>query len=79
MNLQVGQILHNVLSNGQVIQVRVMSLNVAGTDMPRVCFAHADRPDQELIDANLTWAANLDRLFHTFDAALASHYDLTIK
>ena len=78
MNLQIGQKLFNVLSNGQILEVRVMQLNVAGTDMPRVCFANADRPDQELIDADLTWAANLDRLFFTFEAALASHYDLTV-
>lgn len=79
MNLKIGQILFNVLANGQVIEVRVMQLCVAGTNMPRVCFANADRPDQELIDDNLTWAANLDRLFYTVDAALASHYDLMTK
>ena len=76
MNLKIGQILFNVLSNGQILKVRVMQLNVAGTNMPRVCFAHADRPDQELIDNNLTWAANLERLFYTHEAAIASHYDL---
>lgn len=78
MSLKIGQKLFNVLANGQIIEVRVMQLNVAGTDMPRVCFARADRPDQELIENNLTWAANLDRLFTTFDAAIASHYDLCV-
>lgn len=78
MELKVGQKLFNVLANGQILEVRVMQLNVAGTNMPRVCFAHADRPDQELIDANLTWAANLDRLFYSFDAAIAAHYDLWV-
>lgn len=76
MKLEVGQKLYNLLSNGFIIEVRVMALNVAGTDMPRVCHFNADRPDQELIDADLTWAANVDRLFHSFDAALASHYDV---
>jgi hypothetical protein len=79
MKLSIGQILFNVLANGQVIEVRVMQLCVAGTDMPRVCFASADRPDQELIDNNLTWAANLDRLFYTHETAIASHYDLMMK
>jgi hypothetical protein len=76
MDLKIGQKLFNLLANGQIIEVRVMQLNVAGTDMPRVCFANADRPDQELIDNDLTWAANTERLFYTFEAALASHYDL---
>jgi hypothetical protein len=76
MDLKIGQKLFNLLANGQIIEVRVMQLNVAGTDMPRVCFANADRPDQELIENDLTWAANKERLFYTFEAALASHYDL---
>lgn len=59
----VGQILKNKLSNGQVVTVRVMALNVAGTEMPRVCDAREVLPDQYLISKNLTWAAPLENLF----------------
>ena len=60
--MYVGQILKNKLSNGQVIVVRVMALNVAGTNMPRVCDNRESLPDGYLIEKNRTWAAPLENL-----------------
>lgn len=40
-----------------------MSLNVGGTNMPRVCDNRETLPDQYLISKNLTWAAPIENLF----------------
>lgn len=58
----VGQILKNKLSNGSVVMVRVMGLNVAGTEMVRVCDSRESLPDAYLIEKNRTWAAPLENL-----------------
>lgn len=58
-----GQILKNKLSNGEIVIVRVMALNVAGTNMPRVCDNREMLPDAYLISKNKTWACPLENLF----------------
>jgi hypothetical protein len=58
----IGQILKNVLSNGQIIIVRVMSLNVANSGMPRVCDNREILPDNYLIEKNKTWACPVENL-----------------
>jgi hypothetical protein len=62
INLYVGKILKNKLSDGSIIIVRIMGLNVAGTNMPRVCDNREMLPDAYLIDKNLTWAAPIENL-----------------
>jgi hypothetical protein len=62
-NVFIGQILKNKLTNGAVVLVRVMQLNVAGTDMPRVCDMRETLPDAYLIAKSLTWAAPLENLY----------------
>lgn len=57
------QVLKNKLSDGSIVIVRVMALNVAGTEMPRVCDAREILPDAMLISKNLTWAAPLENLY----------------
>ena len=59
----IGQVLKNKLSNGSIVLVRVMSLNVGGTEMPRVCDHRESLPDGYLIEKNLTWAAPLENLY----------------
>lgn len=63
MKVYQEQVLKNKLSDGSVVIVRVMALNVAGTNMPRVCDYREVLPDQMLISKNLTWAAPLENLF----------------
>jgi hypothetical protein len=58
----VGQVLKNKLSNGAEIVVRVLALNVAGTDMVRVCDNREMLPDAKLIKNNKTWAAPIANL-----------------
>jgi hypothetical protein len=58
----IDQILKNVLANGSEVIVRVMSLNVADTEMVRVCDYRETLPDGYLIEKNKTWAAPLENL-----------------
>lgn len=60
--VQVGQILQNKLSTGQSIIVRVIELNVAGTDMPRVTDARETATDKQLIARGRTWACPVENL-----------------
>lgn len=60
--LFIGQIVKNKLSNGAEIIVRVIELNVAGTDMVRVCDNREMLPDAYLISKNKTWAAPIENL-----------------
>lgn len=59
---QVDDMVVNTLSNGAKIVCRVVELNVAGTDMVRVCYAQETRPDAWLIANNKTWAAPIENL-----------------
>jgi hypothetical protein len=63
MKLYIGQVLKNKLSNDSEIMVRIISLNVAGTNMPRVTDHRETLPDAYLISKNLTWAAPIENLF----------------
>lgn len=60
-----NQVLKNKLSTGDVILVRVMALNVGGTNMPRVCRNDESeaQTDAFLINNNKTWAAPLENLY----------------
>ena len=61
MQIQIGQIVENKLSNGQVIVVRVMEF-ITSVGMWRVTDACETRPDAWLVEHNRTWAVPLENL-----------------